>query len=76
MDRRHPPAGSVRMVQPGGIGYGRICGQQAFNLDRVLPAVTEVIEIAQRLRPGVFDHVDEEDLAGVERAVGPVGVGT
>jgi hypothetical protein len=57
------------------IGYGRIRGGQTLNLDRVLPAVAEVIKIAQRLRPGVFEHVDEGDFAGIERPVGPVGIG-
>ena len=46
-----------------------------LDLDRVLPAVAEVVEIAQRLGSGVFEHVDEFGLAGVERSVGPIGTG-
>ena len=53
-----------------GIGIG-----DALDLDRVLPAVAEVVEIFERLHADVFEDIDEAGLARVERATAPVGVG-
>ena len=51
----------------------RIC--KPLDLDRMLPAVAEVIEILQRLCPEVFEHVAKPGLAGVEKVVAPIYVG-
>jgi hypothetical protein len=39
----------------------------------VLPAVAVVIEIAQGLGSGAFEHIAQLRLASVERSIGPVG---
>ena len=41
----------------------------ALDLDRMLPAVAEVVEVFERLRAGILKHVDEAGLLGVERAI-------
>jgi hypothetical protein len=41
----------------------------------MLPAVAEVVEVAQRLGAEVLEHVDEPRLASVERAIAPIGIG-
>ena len=48
-------------------------GSMALDLDRVLPSVAVVVEIAQGLGSGVLEHVDQFRLAGVERSVWPAG---
>jgi hypothetical protein len=48
---------------------------QALDLDRVLPAVTEVIKIFQGLCADIFEHVNEAGFGGIERPVAPVGIG-
>lgn len=64
----------------GGLDQSGICIvrfgiRYPFDLDRVLPAVAEVIEIARRLGSGVFERDDEPSFAGVERSVGSIGIG-
>jgi hypothetical protein len=44
---------------------------QTFDLDRVFPTVAEVIEILQRLRSDIFEHVAESGLACIEKVAGP-----
>ena len=41
----------------------------------MLPAIAEVVEIYQRLRADVFEHVVEPGLAGVEEVAAPIGIG-
>lgn len=41
----------------------------------MLPAVTEVIEIFQRLCAYIFEHVNEAGFTSVERAAAPIGIG-
>ena len=48
---------------------------RSLDLDRVLPAVAEVVEVLERLRAGLFEDLDEAGLARVERPAAPVGVG-
>lgn len=38
-------------------------------------AAAEVVKVGQRLRPNIFERVDEPGLASVERAVGPIAIG-
>ena len=45
---------------------------QAFDLDRVLPAIAEVVEILQRLGSDVLEHVAEPGLARIEEVAGPI----
>ena len=63
-------AGRLDQARIEDVGFGR---RHALDLDRVLPPVAVVVEITQRLGPGVFEHVDQARLAGVERSAGPVG---
>ena len=49
--------------------------RDALDLDRVFPAVAEVVEVFQRLRAGILEDVEETRLAGIERAFSPVRVG-
>src|SRR5271166_1244679 len=70
----------LRGAAPGSFDQSRIGDvrfrvRQTFDLDRMLPAVAEVVEIAQRLDSGVFEDIDEPRFAGVERSVGPFGIG-
>ena len=65
---------------PHGVDQERVCQagdgiRDALDLDRVLPAVSEVLEVAQGLRAGVLDDVQETRLAGIEGAFAPVRVG-
>ena len=53
----------------------RFAIDQALDLDRVFPAVAEVIEILQRPRADVFDDVGEPRLAGIDEVAGPVRIG-
>ena len=73
-----PPTFSA--ATSGGLDQSGICIvrfgiRYPFDLDRVLPAVAEVIEIARRLGSGVFERDDEPSFAGVERSVGSIGIG-
>src|SRR5215207_2311650 len=50
-----------------GFGQARVCDARqrlggAFDLDRMLPAVAEVVEILERLRADLLDDVDEAGL--------------
>src|SRR4051794_9258796 len=49
--------------------------RDALDLDRVFPAIAEVVEVFQRLRAGVLEDVEETRLAGIERAFSPIWVG-
>src|SRR5271155_1713817 len=49
--------------------------EQALDLDRVFPAVPEIIEILQRFRSNVFGHVAEPSFACIEEVAGPVLIG-
>ena len=53
----------------------RLGVDQALDLDRVFPAVPEVIEILQRLRSDVFEYVAEPSFACIEEVAGPVLIG-
>ncbi len=50
------------------IGLARIGGADAFDLDRVLPAVAEVVEVLQGFCPGVLENPQQSCLARVERS--------
>src|SRR5208282_6810179 len=71
----------LRRTASGGFNEARVNDvrlrvRDAFDLDRVFPAVAEVAEIAQRLCSGAFERVGEPRLARIERAVvGPIGIG-
>ena len=75
--RAHRPLQSDRR-------HWSLSGRHALDLDRVLPAVSVVVEIAQRLGPGVFEHVVQPRLAShqsgpsgeSERGWPPAGVST
>lgn len=47
---------------------------EAFDFNRVLPAVAEIIEVAKRLGADVFENRDELRLARVERTAGLVWI--
>src|SRR6266511_4151505 len=57
-------------VKDAGLGI-----DQAFDLDGVFPAIPEVIEILQRLRSDVFEHVAEPGFACIEEVAGPILIG-
>ena len=46
-----------------------------LDLDRVLPAVAEVVEIRELLCADVFKDVAEPGFAGVEEVAGPISIG-
>jgi len=46
-----------------------------LDLDRVLPAIAEVVEVVQRLGAEILKHIDEPRLARIERAFVPIGIG-
>ena len=48
---------------------------QALDLDRVLPAIAEVVEILQRLRSDVFEHLAEPDLARIKEVAAAILIG-
>src|SRR5689334_5225933 len=48
---------------------------EPLDFDPVLPAVAEVVEIDEPLRPDVFENVGEASLAGIEEVAGPVFFG-
>jgi len=48
---------------------------QPFDLDGVLPAVPEVVEIAQCFDADVFEHVSKPGFARVKEIAAPVGAG-
>ena len=66
---------ATRRLDQAGIGNARQRIDQAFDLDRVLPAVSEVIEVTQGLGARVLDDAGERRLARVERTVAPIRVG-
>ena len=41
----------------------------------MLPAIAEVVDVSQRLRADVFEHVVEAGLAGVEEVASPMDAG-
>src|SRR6266511_3002264 len=57
-------------VKDAGLGI-----DQAFDLDGVFPAIPEVIEILQRLRSDVFEHVAKPGFACIEEVAGPILIG-
>src|SRR5262249_35103896 len=46
---------------------------EPLAVDRVLPAIAKIVDVPQRLRAGVFDHVVEMRLASIKKAFGPIG---
>ncbi len=48
---------------------------EAFDFDRVLPAIAEVIEIDELLCADIFEDVVEPGFAGVEEVAGPISIG-
>lgn len=50
-------------------------GYESLDLDRVLPAVAEIVKTAQGLGARIFDDAGERRLAHVERTVAPIRVG-
>ena len=67
-------AAAARLDQPR-IGDARLGVAEARDLDGVLPAVAEVVDVPQCLCADILDHIAEARLAGVERAVRPARVG-
>jgi hypothetical protein len=57
-------------VKDAGLGI-----DQAFDLNRVFPAVAEVIEILQRLGTDVFEHLAEPGPASIDEVAGPILIG-
>ena len=53
----------------------RFAIDQALDLDRVFPAVAEVIEILQRLGTDVFEHLAEPSFASIDEVAGPIRIG-
>ena len=69
---RRAAAGDVDQAR---IEYARLGIGELLDLDRVLPAVAEVIKVHQLLRADVFEDVAEPRLAGVEKVGGPIRIG-
>ncbi len=67
-------ASPARLDQPRVKGAGFVF-DETLDLDRVLPAVAEVVEITKSLDARVFENVEELGLSGVERSTGSVGIG-
>src|SRR6185436_15671786 len=64
----------------GGIEETRIrnaaCrNSEMLELDRVLPTVTKIVDVAQRPGADVFEHGIEACLARVARTITPTGIG-
>jgi len=53
----------------------RLWIEEPLDLDRVLPAIAKVVDVAQRLGADVFDHFVETRLARIEKVFGPIGFG-
>lgn len=47
--------------------------EEALDFDRVVPAITKVVEISHRLGADVFDHLVEASLAGIEEVAAGIG---
>ena len=56
-------------VEHPGLGIG-----EAFDRNRLLPAIAEVVDVSQRVRADVFELV-EAGLAGVEEVASPMDAG-
>jgi hypothetical protein len=61
--------------QQAWIALARYRIDKTFDLDGVLPTITEVVEIAQSLCAGVFDNAVEPCLPCIEWTVGPIRIG-
>ena len=61
-------------VKQYGIGGTRSAIDDAQELDRVLPAVAEVVEVVERLCAGILDDIAKRCLARAEEAVGPARI--
>ena len=53
----------------------RLWIEEPLDLDRALPAIAKVVDVAQRLGADVFDHFVETRLARIEKVFGPIGFG-
>src|ERR1700752_1612271 len=59
-------------LDQAGIKHARFGIDQALDLDRVLPAIAEVVEILQGLCADVFEDVAEPSFASIREVAGPV----
>jgi hypothetical protein len=62
-------------VDQARIDDARYWVEEALDFDRVLPAITKVVEISHRLGADVFDHLVEASLAGIEEVAAPILLG-
>src|SRR5215471_19064458 len=62
-------------LDQAGIKHARFGIDQAFDLDRVLPAIAEVVEIPKGLCADVFEDVVEPRFASIHEVVGPICIG-
>src|SRR6266851_5714934 len=67
--RRAPPGG----FQEARIELAEYGISKAFDLDGMLPAIPEVVEITQGLCAGVFNNFVEPGPARIQRPAGPIG---
>ncbi len=66
MFRRTAPARVEKpKIENDGLGI-----DNALDLDVVLPALSKVVKVAQRLDADIFENFDALRLARIERAVG------
>src|SRR5215813_13044322 len=62
-------------LDQAGIKHARFGIDQAFDLDRVLPAIAEVVEILQGLCADVFEGVVKPRFAGIHEVTAPISIG-
>ena len=55
------------------IEYAWLGVNELLDLDRVLPAIAKIVDVAQPLCADVFDHLVETRLARIEKVFGPIG---
>src|SRR5215469_16856912 len=60
-------------LDQAGIKHARFRIDQAFDLDRVLPAIAEVVEILQGLCADVFEDVVEPRFASIHEVAAGIG---
>src|SRR3954468_1797444 len=73
-------AAVFRRTTAGGVEETRISDawhgiSELFDLDRVLPAITKIIDVSQRPGAHVFEHGIEVRPARVARTITPAGIG-
>src|SRR5215471_18702118 len=62
-------------LDQAGIKHARFGIDQAFDLDRVLPAITEVVEILQGLCADVFEDVVKPCFASIHEVTAATSIG-